>query len=198
MNIILDKVKKLRKETLAGILECKKALEESDGNLEEAKKVLRKRGVQIAQRKSGKATNQGIIASYIHHNKKIGVMVEIHCESDFVSKNNELQRFAKDLTMHIAASNPEWIISEDIPTEVIEEKKSILEAQAKKEGKPQRIMEKIVQGRIKKFYNQTCLLNQPFVKDEKSTVKDYLHDIVIKLGENIKIHRFVRYELGKN
>ncbi len=198
MDITLDKVKKLREETLAGILECKKALEESGGNLEEAKKVLRKRGIQIAQKKSGKITNQGIIVSYIHHNKRVGVMVEVHCESDFVAKNDEFQRFAKDLAMHITASNPKWIVPEDVPVEVIEEEKSILESQAKKEGKPQQIMEKIVQGRIKKFYNQTCLLNQPFIKDEKRTVKDYLQEIVTKLGENIKIHRFVRYELEKS
>ncbi len=198
MDITLDKVKKLREETLAGILECKKALEESGGNLEEAKKVLRKRGIQIAQKKSGKITNQGIIVSYIHHNRRVGVMVEVHCESDFVAKNDEFQRFAKDLAMHITASNPKWIVPEDVPVEVIEEEKSILESQAKKEEKPQQIMEKIVQGRIKKFYNQTCLLNQPFIKDEKRIVKDYLQEIVTKLGENIKIHRFVRYELEKN
>ena len=198
MSIALDKVKRLREETLAGVLECKKALEESNGNLEEAKKILRRRGIKIAQKKSGRITNQGVIVSYVHHNKRVGAMVEVHCESDFVAKNDEFQRFAKDLAMHVVAFDPKWIVPENVPAKVIEEEKSILESQAKKEGKPQQIIEKIVQGRIKKFYNQTCLLDQSFIKDEKRTVRDYLHEIVAKLGENVKIHRFIRYELGKD
>ena len=121
MNIALDKVKRLREETLAGILECKKALEESNGNLEEAKKILRRRGIKIAQKKSGKTTNQGVIVSYIHHNKRVGAMVEVHCQSDFVAKNNQLQQFAKDLAMHIVAFNPRWIAPENVPATVIEE-----------------------------------------------------------------------------
>lgn len=198
MNIALDKVKRLREETLAGILECKKALEESNGNLEEAKKILRRRGIKIAQKKSGKTTNQGVIVSYIHHNKRVGAMVEVHCQSDFVAKNNQLQQFAKDLAMHIVAFNPRWIAPENVPATVIEEEKSILKSQAKREEKPPQIVEKIVQGRIKKFYNQTCLLDQPFIKDEKRAIRDYLHEIITKLGENVKIHRFIRYELQKD
>jgi len=198
MNISLDKVKKLRAETLAGIIDCKKALEESKGDIEEAKKILRKKGVQLARKKSGEATTQGLIASYIHHNGRVGALVEIRCQSDFVAKNDEFQKFARNIAMHIAASNPKWISLEDVPQSVVDEEKQILKEQAQKEGKPSHIVDRIVEGRIKKFYDRVCLLNQVYVKDQEKTIKDYLQQTIAKLGENIKIHRFIRFELGEN
>ncbi len=197
MNISIERVKKLREETGAGVVECKKALEEAKGDTEEAKKILRKRGVRIAQKKSGEETNQGIIASYIHHNGNVGALVEVHCQSDFVAKNNEFKKFAKDIAMHIVAFDPRWISPEDIPPSVIEEEKAILRAQAEKENKPANIINRIVEGRMKKFYSEVCLLSQPFLRDEEKTVKQHLQELIAKVGENIRIHRFVRYDLKK-
>ncbi|MCD6471660.1 translation elongation factor Ts [Candidatus Aerophobetes bacterium] len=195
MNISMEKVKRLREETLAGILDCKQALEETKGDIERAKKILREKGTKIAEKKVGKKTTQGAIVSYIHHNGKIGTMVEIHCQSDFVARNASFQKFAKDIAMHITAFNPRWISSQDIPESVMEEEKSIIKIQAEKQGKPPKIVEKIVEGKIKAFYKEVCLLEQPFFKEEKMTVKDYLQQFIAKVSENVKIHRFVRYEL---
>ncbi|RLE12991.1 translation elongation factor Ts [Candidatus Aerophobetes bacterium] len=197
MGVSFDKVKKLRAETLAGIVDCKKALEESKGDMEKAKIILRKKGIKLAQKKSQETTNQGLIASYIHHNGRIGALVEVHCQSDFVARNREFQQFARDIAMHIAASNPKWISLEQIPREKLEEEKKILEDQAKEEGKPSHIIDKIVEGRMRKFYEQVCLLDQPYIKDEEKTVNEYLQQMIAKLGENIKIARFVRFELGE-
>lgn len=198
MSISLDKVKKLREETLAGIVDCKKALEESKGDLEKAKIILRKKGVKIAQKKSTETTNQGLITSYIHHNGRVGSLVEIRCQSDFVAKNKEFQQFGKDIAMQVAASNPKWISPEEVPREKVEEEKQILVEEAKSEGKPSHIVDRIVQGRMKKFYERVCLLNQPYIKDEEKKVKDYLQQMIAKLGENIKIVRFIRFELGES
>jgi len=195
MNISVEKVKRLREETLAGILDCKQALEETKGDIERAKKILREKGTKIAEKKVGKKTTQGAIVSYIHHNGKVGTMVEIHCQSDFVARNASFQKFAKDIAMHITAFNPRWISSQDIPESVMEEERSIIKIQAEKQGKPPKIVEKIVEGKIKAFYKEVCLLEQPFFKEEKMTVKDYLQQFIAKVSENVKIHRFVRYEL---
>ncbi len=195
MGISVDKVKKLREETLAGVLNCKEALLEAKGDIAEAKKILRKRGVKIAEKKSGEKTARGIISSYVHHDGRIGVLVEIHCQSDFVAINAEFQSFAKDIAMHIAAFDPQWISPGEIPTSVLEEEKSILTEQAKKEDRPQHILEKIVEGRLRKFYTRVCLLEQPFFKDDKKTVTDCLRELIGKVGENVKIDRFVRYRL---
>ncbi|TET45191.1 elongation factor Ts [Candidatus Aerophobetes bacterium] len=198
MGISVDKIKKLRQETLAGVLNCKEALLEAKGDIAEAKKILRKRGVKIAEKKSGEKTARGIIASYIHHNGKVGVLVEIHCQSDFVARNAEFQSFTKDIAMHIAAFDPQWISPEEIPTSVLEEEKDILTEEAKKEDRPQHILEKIVEGRLRKFYTRVCLLEQPFFKDDKKTVTDCLRELIGKVGENVKIERFVRYRLREN
>jgi len=195
MGVALEKIKRLREETSAGILHCKKALEETSGDFEKAKKILRKKGIEIAEMKSGKKTAQGRITSYVHHNGKIGALVEIHCQSDFVAKNSQFQEFAKNIAMHVVAFDPRWNSSQDIPAEVIEEEKAILKVQAEKEGKPGKIIEKIVEGRIKKFYTRVCLLEQPFFRDDKKRVKEYLQEFIAKMGENIEIYRFVRYEL---
>jgi len=197
MDVNLEKIKKLREETSAGVLYCKKALEETGGDLEKAKKILREKGIEIAEIKSGKKTSEGRITSYVHHNGKIGALVEIHCQSDFVAKNNEFQDFAKNIAMHVVAFNPRWNSPEDIPAEIIEEEKAILKAQAEKEGKPGKIIKNIVEGRMKKFYARVCLLEQPFFKDDKKRVREYLQEFIAKMGENIRIHRFVRYELKK-
>jgi len=198
MGISVDKIKKLREETLAGVLNCKEALLEAKGDIAEAKKILRKRGIKIAEKKSGEKTARGIIASYIHHNGKVGVLVEIHCQSDFVARNAEFQSFTKDIAMHIAAFDPQWISPEEIPTLVLEEEKDILTEEAKKEDRPQHILEKIVEGRLRKFYTRVCLLEQPFFKDDKKTVTDCLRELIGKVGENVKIERFVRYRLREN
>ena len=198
MGISVDKIKKLRQETLAGVLNCKEALLEAKGDIAEAKKILRKRGVRIAEKKSGEKTARGIIASYVHHDGRIGVLVEIHCQSDFVARNAEFQSFAKDIAMHIAAFDPQWISPEEIPTSVLEEEKSILTEEAKKEDRPQHILEKIVEGRLRKFYTRVCLLEQPFFKDDKKTVTDCLRELIGKVGENVKIERFVRYRLRED
>ncbi len=195
MEVSLDKVRRLRAETSARILDCKKALAETKGNLEEAKRILRRRGIEIARKKSGEKTAQGIITSYIHHDGSVGTLVEIHCQSDFVAKNSEFQEFAKSVAMHIAAFNPEWISAEEVPGGVLEEEKAIMRAQAEKEGKPSKIVEKIVEGRMRKFYSEMCLLEQPFFKDEEKTVRQHLEEFIAKVGENVKIHRFVRYQL---
>lgn len=195
MDVSLEKIKKLRGETSAGILHCKEALKEAKGDFEKAKKVLRKKGIEIAEMKSGKKTTQGKVASYIHHNGKMGALVEVHCQSDFVAKNNEFQEFSKNVAMHVVACNPQWNSPEDIPAEVIEEEKAILKAQAEKEDKPVKIIDKIIEGRIRKFYTRVCLLEQPFFRDDKKTVKDYLQEFIAKVGENIEIYRFIRYEL---
>lgn len=197
MDVSIDKVRKLRAETLAGIVDCKKALQESKGDMEAAKKILRKKGVKIAQKKSEEATNQGTISSYTHHNGRIGVLVEVQCQSDFVAKNKEFQQLARDIAMHIAASSPKWISKENVPAEKVEEEKEVLTEEAKKEGKPSHIVDKIVEGRMKKFYQQVCLFDQPFIKEEEKSVGVYLRDMITKLGENIKIARFVRFELGE-
>jgi len=195
MSVSMEKIKRLREETSAKLIDCKKALEEAGGNIDEARKILRKKGAKIAQKKSGEKTGQGTIASYVHHNGNVGVLVEVHCQSDFVARTDEFQTFAKDIAMHIAAFNPQWISPEEVPSPVIEEEKDILRAQARQEGKPDKIIERIVEGRIKKFYSEKCLLSQPFLKDEEKTVKEHLEELIAKVGENVRIHRFTRYEL---
>jgi len=197
MKISLEMVKKLREKTQAPVVECKFALEKAQGNLEEAEKILRKRGIEVAQKKSGRKAKEGVISSYIHHNGKVGVLVELNCETDFVARNQEFREFGKNIAMHIAAFSPRWISPEDVPPQALEEEKAILREQAEKEGKPPQIVEKIVEGRLKKFYTQKCLLSQPYFKDMEKTVKDVLQELISKVGENIKIGRFVRMELGE-
>jgi len=195
MTVSLEDVKKLREETQAKIIECKKALEETNGDLKEAKKILRKKGLEIAEKKSGIQTNQGIITSYIHHDGRMGTLVEIHCQSDFVARNQDFVDFCRNVAMHIAAFSPDWISPRDVPETAIKEEESVLRAQAENEKKPEHIVEKIIEGRLKKFYDRHCLLNQIFLKEEDKTVQNVLQELIARLGENIKIHRFIRYEL---
>ncbi len=190
-------VKELREKTGAGMMDCKKALSEVNADMEKAVEFLRKKGLATAQKRAGRALNEGIIQSYIHMTGKLGVLVEVNCETDFVAKNEDFQEFAKNIAMHIAASNPLGISPEDVPEDLIEKEKEIYRAQALEMGKPENVIDKIVEGKLKKFYEESCLLNQPYVRDTNLSVADLLNELIAKIGENISIKRFVRYQIGE-
>jgi elongation factor Ts len=197
MEITVDIVKALREKTGCGMMDCKAALKETKGNSDKAMDILRKKGLANAAKRAGRTAAQGIIESYVHLGGKIGVLVELNCESDFVAKNSDFQSFAKDLAMQIAASNPLYVNKEDVPKDVVAREQEILETQAKEEGKPAQAMEKIIAGRLGKFYSEICLLEQGFIKDPKVSIKDLLAGLVAKIGENIVIRRFARFQLGE-
>lgn len=190
-------VKELRELTGAGMLDCKKALEEAGGDLNRAKDILREKGLAAAAKKAGRATTEGLIESYIHGGGRIGVLVEVNCETDFVAKTDAFREFVRDIAMQIAASNPRYLRREDVPPEDLEREREILRAQALNEGKPAHIVDKIVEGRLNKFYEEYCLLEQPFIKNPDITVAQLLNEKISVIGENIQIRRFVRYELGE-
>ena len=196
--IAAKSVKELRDATGAGMMDCKKALLETNGDVEKALEHLRKAGIAKAEKKSGRSTMEGLIDFYIHQGGKLGVLVEINCETDFVARTDQFQAFTKDIAMHIAAASPIAINREDIPSEVVEKEKEIFTELTKKEGKPDHIVEKIVQGRLDKFYSENSLLEQDFVKDPDKKVQDVLTDIIAKLGENVAIKRFNRFQLGED
>lgn len=197
MEIPIDLVKDLRQRTGAGIVDCKLALEEAKGNIEEAIDYLRRKGLAKAAKKAGRVATEGLVASYIHPGGKIGVLVEINCETDFVAKTEEFQTFVKNMAMHIAAANPQYIRREDIPVDVIEREKQIYRMQALEAGKPEKVIDKIVEGKLERFYSEVCLLEQTYIKDPDLTVKDVLDAMIAKVGENINIRRFVRFQLGE-
>jgi elongation factor Ts len=190
-------VKQLREKTGAGMMDCKSALSEVGGDMEKAIEFLRKKGLATAQKRAGRAMTEGTIQSYIHMNAKLGVLVEVNCETDFVAKNDDFQGFAKNIAMHIAASNPLGIAPEDISPQVIEKEKEIYRAQALDMGKPENVLDKIVDGKLKKFYQDNCLMNQPYVRNPDITIADLLNELIAKIGENISIKRFVRYQIGE-
>lgn len=190
-------VKQLREKTGAGMMDCKSALSEVGGDMEKAIEFLRKKGLATAQKRAGRAMSEGTIQSYIHMNAKLGVLVEVNCETDFVAKNDDFQGFAKNIAMHIAASNPLGIAPEDISPQVIEKEKEIYRAQALDMGKPENVLDKIVDGKLKKFYQDNCLMNQPYVRNPDITIADLLNELIAKIGENISIKRFVRYQIGE-
>lgn len=190
-------VKQLREKTGAGMMDCKSALTEVGGDVEKAIELLRKKGLATAQKRAGRAMREGTIQSYIHMNAKLGVLVEVNCETDFVAKNDDFQKFAKNVAMHIAASSPLGITPEDVPQEVIEKEKEIYRAQALEMGKPETVIDKIVEGKLKKFYQDSCLMNQPYVRNPDITIADLLNELIAKIGENISIKRFVRYQIGE-
>jgi len=190
-------VKELRERTGAGMMDCKKALEEAQGDMEKAVEILRQKGLAAAAKKAGRVAAEGVVESYIHGGGRIGVLVEINCETDFVAKTDEFKAFARDIAMQIAASKPEYVKREEVPQEVIEKEREILRAQALNEGKPANVVEKMVEGRIEKYYKEVCLLEQPFIKNPDVTVKELLNEKIAKIGENINIRRFVRFELGE-
>jgi elongation factor Ts len=189
-------VKSLREKTGAGMMVCKQALQEAKGDLAEAEKILRKKGIAVAGKKAGRAANEGCIASYIHHGSKLGVLVEVNSETDFVARNDSFREFVKDITQHIAATNPSYIRREDVPAALVESEKEIYRAQVK--DKPVPAVEKILAGKLEKFYSTVCLLEQPFVKNGEITVNDHLTAVIAQLGENIVIRRFVRWQLGED
>ncbi len=191
----IEEVKKLREETGVSIMECKKALEKSGGDTEKAKKILREKGEDIAGKRSSKEANEGIIASYIHSNKKLGILLDIRCESDFVAKSDDFAELAHEVCLQIAASNPQYISEEEIPEKVIEEEKQIVLKQQEGSKKPAEVIEKIVQGKIDKFKKESVLIKQPWVKEEKKSIEDIINEKVAKLGEKIVIHRFERFEI---
>lgn len=190
-------VKELREKTGSGIMDCKKALKESDGDVAQALDFLRKKGLAAAAKRSARATSEGTVMSYIHMGGKIGVMVEINCETDFVAKNDDFQAFAKDVAMHIAAVNPAGLAPEDIPEEVVAKEREIYRERALEQGKPENIVDKIVEGQVQKFYKDSCLMSQAYVKNPQITIEDYTKEVIGKMGENIRVRRFVRYQLGE-
>jgi len=197
VEVSASMVKDLREKTGAGMMDCKKALAESGGNFEKAVDYLRQKGLATAARRAGRVASEGQIGSYVHAGGKIGVMVEVNCETDFVAKTDDFQAFAKDIAMHIAASSPLYIQRENVAPEVLEREREIYRAQAREAGKPEKIMEKIVEGKLEKFYSEVCLLEQPFIKDPDRTVQDLLNGLIGKLGEKVEIHRFLRFQVGE-
>ncbi len=196
MAISVELVKELREKTGAGMMDCKKALSETGGDIERAIDYLRQKGLSEAAKRSSRTASEGLVASYIHPGGKIGVLVEVNCESDFVARTEDFQALVKDIAMQVAAANPTYLRREDVPEEVISREKKIYEAQAKGEGKPERIIERIVQGKLEKFFQEICLLEQPFVKDPDMTIGQLVSSKIAKLGENIVVRRFQRYQLG--
>ncbi|MCU6707134.1 translation elongation factor Ts [Paenibacillus sp. J5C_2022] len=197
MAVNASAVKELREKTGAGMLDCKKALEETNGDIEKAIGVLREKGLAAAAKKAGRIATEGVVESYIHAGGRIGVIVEINCETDFVAKTDQFRDFAKDIAMQIAAANPKFVRREEVPSDELEKEREILKAQALNEGKPEKIVEKMVDGRISKYYEEFCLMEQSFIKDPDKTISEMLNEKISKIGENISIRRFVRYELGE-
>ncbi|CAB5100257.1 Translation elongation factor Ts [Olavius algarvensis associated proteobacterium Delta 3] len=191
-------VKQLREKTGAGIMDCKEALIEGDGDMEKAVEFLRKKGLATAAKRAGRAMSEGVVHAYIHTGGKIGVLVEINCETDFVAKTDDFQDFAKNIAMHIAATSPLGIHPEDVPEDVIEKEKEIYRAQALEQGKPEKILDKIIDGKLSKFFKESCLMNQPYVRDPDITIADLLNETIAKIGENISIRRFTRYQIGES
>lgn len=192
---MLNKVKELREKTSAGMMECKKALSEASGDLNKAIDILRKKGVSLASKRSSRAAKEGLIVSYIHTNNKIGVLLEVNCETDFVARNDDFRRFVKELSMQIAAANPSYISRENVPEEELAKEKEIIKEQNK--NKPESALEKIVEGKLNSYYQEACLLDQPYIKDPKIFVKTLLTDLITKTGENVVVKRFTRYQLGQ-
>ena len=196
MSVSADLVKKLREKTGAGMMDCKRALEKAGGDMDKAVDHLREQGMAQAAKKASRVAKEGIVYSYIHPGDKLGVLLEINCETDFVARTEDFKLLAKDIAMQIAATNPLVVVRSDLKPEIIEKEKEIYRTQAKNEGKPEKIIERIVEGKLEKYFQEVCLLEQPFVKDQDRSVKDRMEEIIAKLGENIAVRRFVRFRLG--
>ena len=197
MHIDAKVVKVLREKTGAGMMDCKKALVEAEGNEEKALDILREKGLAAAAKRSSRTANQGIIDSYIHMGGKIGVLVEVNCETDFVARNDEFKEFVRNLCLQVAATNPAYLKKEDVPQEILDKEKEIIKAQALNEGKPEKVIERIVEGRLEKYYRENCLLEQTYVKDEDVSISELLTALIAKIGENIVIRRYCRFEIGE-
>ena len=191
-------VKQLREKTGSGMMDCKKALTENDGDMDKAIDFLRKKGLATAAKRAGRATTEGVVQPYVHTGGKLGVMVEINCETDFVAKSDDFQEFAKNVAMHIAATNPIGITPEDVPAETLAREKAIYVDQAKQTGKPENVIEKIVEGKMNKFLKENCLMQQAYVRDPDITIADLLNELIAKIGENISVKRFVRFQIGES
>jgi elongation factor Ts len=197
MAITVDMIKELREKTGSGMMDCKKALTEADGDMEKAVKWLREKGIATAEKKSSRIAAEGIVESYIHAGGRVGVLIEVNIETDFAAKNEDFRRFVKDLGMQVAAMNPQWVSKEEVPAEALEKEREIVRNQALNEGKPEKIVDKIVEGRLSKFYDENFLLEQSYVKDDSKKIKDVLTQMIATIGENITIRRFTRYEMGE-
>ncbi|MBD2870707.1 translation elongation factor Ts [Paenibacillus arenilitoris] len=197
MAVSASAVKELRERTGAGMLDCKKALDETGGDVDKAIALLREKGLAAAANKAGRIATEGVVESYIHAGGRIGVIVEVNCETDFVAKTDQFREFARDVAMQIAAASPKFVRREEVPADELEKEREILKAQALNEGKPEKIVEKMVEGRISKYYEEYCLLEQSFIKDPDKTISTLLNEKISAIGENISIRRFVRYELGE-
>lgn len=195
--ITAQMVKELRERTSAGMMDCKRALEATNGDMEKAIDELRTKGLAKAAKRAGKVASEGTVISYIHGAGRIGVLVEVNCETDFVAKTEEFKQLAYDIAMQIAAANPQYISREAVPVETLEREKEVLKAQALEEGKPEKVIEKMVEGRLEKYYKENCLLEQQFIKDTDISVQELIHEKIAKMGENISIRRFARYEVGE-
>lgn len=197
MEISSEDVKRLREKTGVGMMDCKKALAETGGDFEKAVDILRKKGMDVANKRSGRQASQGVVGSYIHMGGKIGVLVEVNCESDFVAKSEDFKNFVKDISMQIAAANPDWVTRDEVPEEILNKEKEILKDQALKSGKPEKVIEKIVEGKLTKFYSERCLIDQHFVKDQDRTIKQLLDELMGKTGEKCLVKRFARFQVGE-
>jgi elongation factor Ts len=197
MSFDANTVKELRERTGAGIMNCKKALLETEGNMEKAIEYLRQKGLAAAAKKSQRVAREGVVDAYVHAGGRIGVLVELNCETDFVGRTDEFKELAHELAMQVAALNPLYVSREDVPEDAVEKEREILKAQAKEEGKPDKILDKIVDGRISKFFESTCLLEQPYIRDQSIKIQDLINQAIAKVGENIVVRRFVRFEVGE-
>jgi elongation factor Ts len=198
MDITADKVKELRQRTGIGVMECKEALQECLGDMDKAIEALRKKGYARAQTKMDRQASQGLVHAYIHLDGKIGVLVEVNCESDFVARNEEFRELAKSIAMQIAAASPRYVASTDVPAAELEQEREIIRAQLKDMNKPPQIIDRIVEGKLKKYFEEVCLLDQPYIKDDKMTIQQLISSYISKFGENIKVRRFARFELGQS
>jgi elongation factor Ts len=196
-EVTADQVRTLREKTGAGFMDCKRALAENNGDLEQAMQFLREKGLAAAAKKASRTASEGSVASYIHAGGKIGVLVEVNCETDFVARTDEFQALVKDLAMQIAAGNPQYVRREEVPAETVESERKIYHAQASESGKPEKVVEKMVEGKLSKYFADTCLIEQPFIKDPGRTVGQLVTDAVAKIGENIVVRRFARFQLGE-
>ncbi len=198
VNITAQAVKELREKTGAGMMDCKRALQEAEGDMEKAIEVLRKKGIAKAEKKASREVKDGLVEAYIHAGGKLGVLVEVNCETDFVAKTEDFKRFVRNIAMQIAATNPIAISREDVPAELVEKELQIYKEQALESGKPEHIVEKIAQGKLEKFFSEHVLLEQPYIRDPERTIKDYLTEMITKLGENISIRRYARFRIGED
>jgi len=197
LEITTALIKELREATSAGVLDCRKALQESDGDLEGAAAILREKGLAAVAKRAGRQASEGLIEAYVHPGSRVGVLLELNCETDFVARTDAFQNLAHELALHIAFASPCYLTRDEIPEESLEQEKQIYRAQALEEGKPERIVDQIISGRLDKFYGQACLMEQPFIKDEDRTIEDLINDAIAKLGENIVLRRFARFERGE-